>query len=305
VDSDEEKNFTFSYDARADSPSIFDKGISLKDFTIGNIVSIDSVKFKVVEYENEHTRKTFHPSPEIKTFAMIKPDAILHMGEILFQIYNSGFKINRMKMSRFTPESAEIFYEEHVNKTFFPSLSEFMSSGVCLGMELIKDNAVKDWRLMIGPTNSLKARTESPHSIRAQFGSDGSKNAAHGSDSSNSVLRELDLFFGDTNIMPTELKNNGNAYVLKTELRDKNVTGSFIQFLIDSNFTITAIEKFQRNSSQQRKMIENSDNSAHLKSFKISEPILSDVDSSMQSTDYYLLSVQSESTKVANHLLQL
>mmetsp|Transcript_187 Transcript_187/g.209 ORF Transcript_187/g.209 Transcript_187/m.209 type:complete len:99 (+) Transcript_187:484-780(+) len=71
-----------------------------------------------------------------------------------------------------------------------------MTSDVVVGMELVKDNAVSEWRAVIGPTNSHKAREEAPQSIRAYFGTDGQKNAVHGSDSQASMKREIEYWFG-------------------------------------------------------------------------------------------------------------
>jgi len=70
-----------------------------------------------------------------------------------------------------------------------------MTSGPVLKMELVGPNAIKQWRSILGPTNSLKARDEAPDSIRAKFGTDGQQNAAHGSDAPESAARELELMF--------------------------------------------------------------------------------------------------------------
>jgi len=99
-------------------------------------------------------------------------------------------------MSKFTKETAEMFYEEHVGRDFFPNLQEFMATDVCIGMELIANDAVKAWRSFIGPTNSFTAKKDAPNSIRGLFGTDGTKNAVHGSDSNESATRELEFWFG-------------------------------------------------------------------------------------------------------------
>ena len=83
-----------------------------------------------------------------------------------------------------------------------------MTSDVCVAMELIGKNAVSRWRQLMGPTNTQKAQAEAPESIRAKFGTDGTKNACHGSDSSQSAARELALFFGPTPHPTTAIFNN-------------------------------------------------------------------------------------------------
>lgn len=106
-------------------------------------------------------------------------------------------------MSKFDEDSGGMFYGEHKGKHFFPSLMDFVTSDVVVGMELVKDNAIKGWRNLLGPTNTQKAKDEAPGSLRAQFGTDGTKNACHGSDSTTSAERELKFFFGKSSPMKT------------------------------------------------------------------------------------------------------
>ena len=95
------------------------------------------------------------------------------------------------------------FYGEHKGKHFFSSLMSFLTSDVVVGMELVKENAITSWRQLLGPTNTQKAKDEAPSSLRAQFGTDGTKNACHGSDSATSADRELKYFFGKSSPMKT------------------------------------------------------------------------------------------------------
>ena len=114
---------------------------------------------------------------------MIKPDCYTQIGKIIDAVYANGFKISKLKMSRFSQKTSEEFYGEHKGKPFFPNLQEFIASDVVVGMELVADNAIEKWRKVIGPTNTQKAKEEAPNSLRAIFGTDGTKNAVHGSDS--------------------------------------------------------------------------------------------------------------------------
>ena len=77
---------------------------------------------------------------------MIKPCSVKNIGKIIDVILKEEFQINRLKMSKFTKETSEIFYEEHKEKSFFPGLQEFIISDVVVGMELEKDGAIQDWR---------------------------------------------------------------------------------------------------------------------------------------------------------------
>eukprot|EP01118_Nematostelium_gracile_P011717 TRINITY_DN4205_c0_g1_i2.p1 TRINITY_DN4205_c0_g1~~TRINITY_DN4205_c0_g1_i2.p1 ORF type:complete len:140 (+),score=44.37 TRINITY_DN4205_c0_g1_i2:73-492(+) len=132
-----------------------------------------------------------------KTLAMIKPDAVAAEKdqEILQLIEANGFTIEQFREVEFTKELATEFYKEHEGKPFFNDLIAFVTSGPAVALILSKENAIAAWRDFIGPTNPEKARAEKPESIRAKFGTDGTKNAAHGSDSEASFERESALLF--------------------------------------------------------------------------------------------------------------
>lgn len=129
-----------------------------------------------------------------RTFAMIKPDAVAKKdaGEIISMIEKNGFTIARLQMRTLTPKEAEIFYAEHKGKPFFADLVEYITSGPVIALMLEKENAVADWRELIGTTDPTQAR---PGTIRKMFAESKSKNAVHGSDSIESAERELKLFF--------------------------------------------------------------------------------------------------------------
>jgi len=163
-------------------------GITINDLYIGAIITVYARQLKVVDYGDVYTRKFFE-SKRSRTLALIKPDAYAHIGKILDAIYKNGFMVNRMKMLKWTLEQAQGFYAEHKGKPFFGDLTAFMSSDVIVGLELVADSAVEKWRELIGPTNSLTARSSAPNTLRALFGTDHTKNAVHGSDSSKDCVR--------------------------------------------------------------------------------------------------------------------
>jgi len=133
-----------------------------------------------------------------RTYAMIKPDVVKagKVEKMQAEIEAAGFKIIKQKTVKLTTEKAKHFYNEHKDRPFYGSLVEFMTSGETVLMILQKDNAIKDWREAMGPTNSIAARKSAPKSMRALFGTDGSKNACHGSDSPGSARREIRQMFG-------------------------------------------------------------------------------------------------------------
>ena len=124
-----------------------------------------------------------------RTFTMIKPDAVAagHIGAILAQINAAGFRIVAMKMTQLTPAKAGEFYEVHKERPFYGELVEFMSSGPIVAAILEKDNAVEDFRKLIGATNPADAE---PGTIRALYAKNVGENAVHGADSDENAARE-------------------------------------------------------------------------------------------------------------------
>mgnify|MGYP001369222325 CR=1 FL=1 len=129
-----------------------------------------------------------------KTFTMIKPSAVeaQYTGKIISIILDNDFKISALKLIHLSSELASGFYAEHKGKPFFDSLVEFMSSGPIVAAILEKENAVEEYRKLIGTTNPAQA---SEGSIRQLFGKSVQENAVHGSDSDASAERECNYFF--------------------------------------------------------------------------------------------------------------
>lgn len=128
------------------------------------------------------------------TFSIIKPNAVRtgKTGPILAMINEAGFEIIAMRMVKMTVEQAESFYAVHKGKSFFESLIEFMTSGPVFVMILKHDNAVEEFRKLIGATDPNKAE---PGTIRKTFAVSVQMNAVHGSDSDENAQREADFFF--------------------------------------------------------------------------------------------------------------
>lgn len=165
-----------------------------EDLYVGNKINVFSRHLHLVDYGDQYTARRLGSKKE-KTLAMIKPDAVTKMGSIIEAILDTGFLITKAKMVQLSLTEAMDFYAEHQSKSFFNDLIQFMTSGPIVAMEVIGDEAIASWRKLLGPTNSSVARSDSPESIRARFGTDGTKNAAHGSDSIASAARELEFFF--------------------------------------------------------------------------------------------------------------
>jgi len=125
---------------------------------------------------------------------MIKPDAVAagHIGAILDKITKSGFKIVALKYTMLSSQKAGQFYEVHKERPFYKDLVSFMSSGPIVAAILEKDNAVEDFRKLIGATDPAKAE---PGTIRNLFAKSIDANAVHGSDSDENAAIEGSFFF--------------------------------------------------------------------------------------------------------------
>jgi nucleoside-diphosphate kinase len=129
-----------------------------------------------------------------RTFTMIKPDATAkgHTGAILDQIIKAGFSVKAMKWIKLTEEQAGLFYDIHRERPFFQELVDFMISGPIVAAVLEKENAVADFRTLIGATNPAQA---AEGTIRKLFAASIGENAVHGSDSDENAATEADFFF--------------------------------------------------------------------------------------------------------------
>ena len=128
------------------------------------------------------------------TFTMIKPAAVedKHAGKILDMILQGGFHINAIKIVKLSHEQAAKFYDIHKERPFFNDLVKSMSSGPVVAAILEKENAVNDYRKLIGSTNPSDAEEGT---IRKKFGLSVEKNAVHGSDSDENAEKESSFFF--------------------------------------------------------------------------------------------------------------
>jgi nucleoside-diphosphate kinase len=129
-----------------------------------------------------------------KTFAIIKPDACSRgiAGKVLAKIEENGFQVIAMKKLWMTKKQAEGFYAVHRGKSFFNSLTDFMSSGPCIVLVLQKENAIAAWRKLMGATNPANAE---PGTIRKEFAQSMEANSVHGSDAPETASYEIAYFF--------------------------------------------------------------------------------------------------------------
>lgn len=129
-----------------------------------------------------------------RTFTMIKPDAVAnnYIGEILAMITKAGFRIVAMKYTKLSKETAGEFYAVHKARPFYGELVDYMSSGPIVAVILEKENAIEDFRKLIGATDPTKAEEGT---IRRKFAKSIAANAVHGSDSNENAETEGNFFF--------------------------------------------------------------------------------------------------------------
>uniref|UniRef100_A0A8C3K374 NME/NM23 family member 8 n=1 Tax=Calidris pygmaea TaxID=425635 RepID=A0A8C3K374_9CHAR len=141
--------------------------------------------------------------PQEHTLALIKPGAAkTHKGkyDIMQKVKDAGFTISKIKEEALTREMAAQFYKDHTGKPFFEELVNCMTEGPSVVMILTKENAVEEWRQLMGPTDPKVAKETSPESIRAQFAQDILCNAVHGSSTREHALQSIECVFGEIDI---------------------------------------------------------------------------------------------------------
>ncbi len=135
-----------------------------------------------------------------KTLGIIKPDAVGNgfTGKIIDKIISAGFNIKAARLMHLSREQAEGFYEVHKERPFYHDLVDFMTSGPCMPMVLEKENAVAEFRQLIGATNPAEA---ADGTIRKDFAESVQNNAVHGSDSDENAEKEIAFFFSSNEIL--------------------------------------------------------------------------------------------------------
>ncbi|MGQ9897298.1 MAG: nucleoside-diphosphate kinase [Acidobacteriota bacterium] len=134
------------------------------------------------------------------TLAIIKPDAVRagNTGHIIQRIIDGGFRLRGMRLMHLSRAQSENFYAVHRERPFFGELVDFMCSGPVVVMALEKEDAIRAWRDLMGPTNSKDAPKGT---IRGDFGTDVGENAVHGSDSPENALTEVSFFFAASELL--------------------------------------------------------------------------------------------------------
>uniref|UniRef100_A0A673TA08 Nucleoside diphosphate kinase homolog 7 n=1 Tax=Suricata suricatta TaxID=37032 RepID=A0A673TA08_SURSU len=203
--------------------------LHLEDLFIGNKVNVFSRQLVLIDYGDQYTARQLGSRKE-KTLALIKPDAVSKAGEIIEMINKAGFTITKLKMMMLSSE-----------------LIQFITSGPTIAMEILRDDAICEWKRLLGPANSGLARADAPGSLRALFGTDGIRNAAHGPDSFASAAREMELFFPSSGVCGpanTAKFTNCTCCIIKPHAISEGLLGKILTAIRDAGFEISAMQMF-------------------------------------------------------------
>ncbi|KAG8003506.1 Nucleoside diphosphate kinase 7, partial [Nibea albiflora] len=217
-----------------------------EDLFVGNRVNVFSRQLNLIDYGDQYTANKLGSKKE-RTLALIKPDVVTKIGDVLELIYSNNLIVTKAKMTKLTWSQAADFYVEHQSKPFFNNLVQFVSSGPVVAMELMGDEAMSIWRRLLGPADSTVARKEAPQSARAQFGTDGIKNVGHGSDSLAAAARELEFFFPSTighGPSNTALYTDCTCCIIKPHAISEGLTGNILNSISAAGFEISALQMF-------------------------------------------------------------
>lgn len=217
-----------------------------EDLFVGNRVSVFSRQLHLIDYGDQFTAYKLGSKKE-RTLALIKPDSVTKVGDVLELIYSSNLIVTKAKMVKLTWSQAADFYAEHQSKPSFSNLVQFVSSGPVVAMELMGEEAVSIWRRLLGPTDSAVARREAPQCVRAQFGTDGVKNVGHGSDTFAAAARELEFFFPSTighGPPNTAIFTDCTCCIIKPHAISEGLAGKILNSISSAGFEISALQMF-------------------------------------------------------------
>ena len=236
--------------------------VAADDLWVGARVNVFGRQVELTDYGTEVTRRLLSQRTQ-RTFAMVKPDGVANLGNILNAITLHGLKVTQARMVRLTRTEAESFYAEHAARAFFPTLVDYMTSGPVVILELLGRDAVARWRQMMGPTDSEIARQDAPDSMRAQYGTDKTRNAVHGSDCAEAGAREIPLFFPAIRDVPrprssAELCLSCTCAVVRPHIVRDGLLGQLLAALqtADSDLHITGLQLLWLTEARAREFLE-------------------------------------------------
>ncbi|XP_033208688.1 nucleoside diphosphate kinase 7 [Belonocnema kinseyi] len=223
------------------------EGVEEKDFYVGALITIFSRSMRLINFADCNT-KTKLSSKAQKTLAIIMPDIIDKMGEILKKIAAQDLHIGNIKMVNFTKDSAIEFYKGKSGSDLSRTIN-YVISGPIVAIELLGEDCVARWQELTGPNDSSEAREKAPSSIRACYGKDFVQNAVYGSADVKSADKELKFFFPDPKCERKGFKNTATfedctCCIIKPHALQSRLTGHIVDDIQKAGYLITAIQLF-------------------------------------------------------------
>lgn len=235
------------------------EGIQAKDFYVGATVTIFSRNISIINYADCVTRTKLQTKMQ-KTFAMLKPNVIHKLGELLKRIISSNFHIANIKMIKLTKEEASDICSDQ-DSTNITYIVNYLTSGPILALELLGDNAISRWLEIIGPEDSDEARSKAPTSLRACYGKDKIHNAIHGSENDEAAEKELQFFFpnpksGKKGPPNTATLENCTCCIIKPHAVQAKLVGDIIDDIQKAGYIISAVQQFNVNPFDAEEFLE-------------------------------------------------
>jgi len=231
--------------------------VALKDIYIGATISIYSRQLKVVEFSDDYTKNALSPKQE-KTLAIVKPDSYAHLGKIMDAIAAAGLTIGDARMVKLTPDQTEEFYEELRGNQMFSKVINFVSSDAITCLSIVGDGSIARWNELCGPADPNEARSQSPQSLRAAFGTDNIQNAVHASADSQAAVRELEFFFGagSSRFAQTAVLDNCTLGIVKPHALAQGLGGKILDDILTRGFEISALQLFREDRANIEEFLE-------------------------------------------------
>ncbi|XP_077390433.1 nucleoside diphosphate kinase homolog 7 isoform X2 [Festucalex cinctus] len=215
-----------------------------RDLFVGNRVNVFSRQLNIIDYGDQYTASKLGSKKE-RTLALVKPDAVSKVGDVLEMVTQANLMVANAKMTHLTWNQAADFYVEHQSKPSFNSLVQQLSSGPVIALELVGDEAVSVWKnLLEPPDTAAAAHKETPQSTPGQFGSD----LVHSSDSLTAAARELEFFFPTTvchGPINTALYSQCTCCIIKPHAISQGLAGNIINSIAAAGFHISALQMFK------------------------------------------------------------
>lgn len=222
------------------------ENVDFKDFFIGNVVTIFSRAMKLTDVADLATKNKIGKIME-KTFAILKPNVINKMGEIIKTITVHDLHIANIMMVILTDQDVDVLYKNDEN---IKHIKSYLTSGPSVLLTLLGNNSIKVWQDLMGSVyNSNGEKDHESTSLRARYGNDNINDGFYGSPNSELAQKELDIFFPSTKIAKKKFKNTATmkkctCCVIKPHAVRARLTGNIIDDIQKSGFIISAIKQF-------------------------------------------------------------